>query len=117
MEGKELLELAAGAADDKKAEQLTALDMRGISLIADYFLIAHGNSHKQVQAIAQDIKKQAQEAGKEVKRLEGFDEAKWILIDLEDVIVHLFHKDERPYYNLEKLWGDASTVDLETVSN
>ncbi|MGY4690379.1 ribosome silencing factor [Salibacterium sp. K-3] len=117
MEGKELLELAAGAAGDKKAEQLTALDMKGISLIADYFLITHGNSHKQVQAIAQDIKKQAQQSGVDVKRLEGFDEAKWVLIDLGDVIVHVFHKDERPYYNLEKLWGDASTVQLETASS
>ncbi|MFZ4451956.1 ribosome silencing factor [Salibacterium aidingense] len=117
MEGKELLELAASAADEKKAEHLTALDMRGISLIADYFLIGHGNSHKQVQAIARDIKKKAQELEQEVKRLEGFEEAKWVLIDLGDVIVHIFHKDERPYYNLEKLWGDASHVPLETVSS
>ncbi|MFD2625665.1 ribosome silencing factor [Salibacterium salarium] len=116
MEGKELLELAANAADEKKAEHLVALDMRGISLIADYFLIGQGNSHKQVQAIARDIKKKAQEQEQEVKRLEGFDEAKWILIDLGDVIVHVFHKDERHYYNLEKLWGDASQVQLDTVS-
>ncbi|RSL34456.1 ribosome silencing factor [Salibacterium salarium] len=116
MEGKELLELAANAADEKKAEHLVALDMRGISLIADYFLIGQGNSHKQVQAIARDIKKKAQEQEQEVKRLEGFDEAKWILVDLGDVIVHVFHKDERHYYNLEKLWGDASQIQLDTVS-
>ncbi len=115
MQGEALLELAARAADEKKAEHIAALDMRGISLIADYFLIAHGNSYKQVQAIAREIKKKAQEEEQEVKRLEGFDEAKWILIDLGDVIVHIFHKDERHYYNLEKLWGDASHVELDTV--
>ncbi|SFE28385.1 ribosome silencing factor [Alteribacillus iranensis] len=115
MEEKPLLTLAARAADEKKAEHLIALDMRGISLIADFFLIGHGNSYKQVQAIAQEIKKKAQEEGYEVKRLEGYDEAKWVLIDLGDVIVHVFHKDERHYYNLEKLWGDAGVVELETV--
>ncbi|SDH46807.1 ribosome-associated protein [Alteribacillus persepolensis] len=115
MQGNALLELAAKAADEKKAEQLVALDMRGISLIADYFLIGHGNSHKQVQSIAREIKNKAQEEGQDVKRLEGFDEAKWVLIDLGDIIVHIFHKDERHYYNLEKLWGDASQVELEAV--
>ncbi|WP_240376541.1 ribosome silencing factor [Bacillus piscicola] len=115
MEASSLLELAARAADDKKAEQLIALDMRGISLIADYFLIGHGQSNKQVQAIAQEIKKRAQEQDYNVKRLEGYEEAKWVLIDLDDVIVHIFHKDERHYYNLEKLWGDAAEVKLDKV--
>ncbi|MBP3951334.1 ribosome silencing factor [Bacillus suaedae] len=103
------------AMDDKRAENIVALDMRGVSLIADYFVICHGNSDKQVQAIAQEVKSVAQEEGFEIKRLEGFDQARWVLIDLGDVVIHVFHKDERLYYNLEKLWGDAPTVELEGV--
>ncbi len=109
----EVLMLVARAADDKRAEDILALNMQGLSSIADYFVICHGNSDKQVQAIAREIKDKAQENEIEVKRLEGFDAAKWVLIDLGDVIVHVFHRDERSYYNLEKLWGDAP---LENVS-
>jgi ribosome-associated protein len=112
MTERELLVLAAKAADDKRAEDIVALNMQGISLIADYFLICHGNSEKQVQAIAREMKEKAEEADIHVKRLEGFDEAKWILVDLGDVVAHIFHRDERLYYNLERLWGDAPQEDV-----
>jgi ribosome-associated protein len=115
MHENKILELAVKAADDKRAENIVILNMKGISLISDYFLICHGNSEKQVQAISTEIKKTAQENDIELKRLEGFDQARWVLIDLDDVVVHVFHKDERVYYNLEKLWGDAPTIDLEGV--
>lgn len=114
MNGEVLLEMAVKAADEKNANDIVVLNMEGISLIADFFLICHGNSSKQVQAIAREIKDRAQE-NYPVKRLEGFAEAKWVLIDLGDVIVHVFDKDERAYYNLEKLWGDATEVELSTV--
>lgn len=109
----ELLQLAAKAADDKRAEELVALNMQGISLVSDYFLICHGNSDKQVQAIARAIKEVAEENGRNVRRMEGFDEARWILVDLGDVVAHVFHKDERGYYNLERLWGDAPREDIQ----
>lgn len=112
MNERELLTITAKAADDKRAEDIVALKMKGISLIADYFLICHGNSDKQVQAIAREIKDVADENGIIVKRMEGFDEARWILVDLGDVVAHIFHKDERGYYNLEKLWGDAPLEDF-----
>ncbi|WP_370519541.1 ribosome silencing factor [Listeria sp. PSOL-1] len=105
--------IVAKAADDKRAEDILALDMQGISSFADYFVICHGNSDKQVQAIAREIKEKAIENQIEVKRLEGFDAAKWILIDLGEIVVHVFNRDERSYYNLEKLWGDAP---LENVT-
>ncbi len=107
--------MAVQAADDKKAENITALDMRGISLIADYFIICHANSEKQVQAIARGVKEVALENELEVKRMEGFDDARWVLLDLNDVVIHIFHRDERSYYNLEKLWGDASTIQLDKM--
>ncbi|UYP08710.1 ribosome silencing factor [Priestia megaterium] len=115
MTERELLSLVVEAADDKKAIDIVALNMEGISLVADYFVICHGNSDKQVQAIAREIKEKAHEQGISVKRLEGFEQAKWVLVDLGDVVVHIFHKDERGYYNLERLWGDAPSVSSEEL--
>ncbi|MCU9613947.1 ribosome silencing factor [Caldibacillus lycopersici] len=111
---QDLLLTAVDAADDKKAENILVLNMQGISLIADYFVICHGNSDKQVQAIANEIKDKVNEKGYNIKRLEGFDEARWVLVDLGDVVVHVFHREERGYYNLERLWGDAPFVDVKS---
>jgi ribosome-associated protein len=117
MENQELLKIAVKAADDKRAEEILALNMKGISLIADYFIICHGNSDRQVQAIADEMKEKADENGYHVKRMEGYDEARWVLIDMGDVIAHVFHREERSYYNLERLWGDAPLVDLRSELN
>lgn len=117
MNERELLSTTVKAADDKRAEEIIVLNMKGISLIADYFLICHGNSDKQVQAIAREIKDKAEEKGYSVKKMEGFDEAKWILVDLGDIVAHVFHRDERSYYNLERLWGDAPIENVQSELN
>lgn len=114
MSDNQLLKTAVKAADDKRAEDIVALNMKGISLIADYFVICHGNSDKQVQAIAREIKDKAEENGYDVRRMEGFDEARWILVDLGDVVAHVFHRDERSYYKLERLWGDAPVEQIQS---
>lgn len=101
------MDFLANVADDKRARDIVILDMQGISTMADYFIICHGSSEKQVQAIAREIKDAAGKENVEVRRMEGFDSARWVLVDLGDTIVHVFHKDEREYYQLEKLWGDA----------
>ena len=80
--------------------------------MADQFVICHANSDRQVKAIAREVADQASEAGFPIKRMEGFDTGRWILVDLGDVIVHVFHKDERDHYNLERLWGDAPFLDM-----
>lgn len=108
---KELLELAIQAAEEKKAMDIVALDLRGISLIADYFVVCHGNSDTQVQAIATEVRKQVQESGAEIRGIEGLDTARWVLMDLGDVVVHIFHRDEREFYNIERLWSDAKVVE------
>lgn len=110
-----LLEIVYKAIDDKRAEDIVVLNMENISLLADYFLICNGNSDRQAQAIAREVQEKAQENGFEVKRIEGFDSARWILVDLGDIVVHIFHKDERAFYNLERLWGDAPQLDIPTV--
>jgi ribosome-associated protein len=98
--------------DDKKGMDIVALNLAGVSIVADYFVICHGNSDIQVQAIATETKKRAIANGLPVKGIEGLNAARWVLMDFGDVVVHIFHKDERPYYNLERLWSDAKRVNL-----
>ncbi|MEG0258605.1 MAG: ribosome silencing factor [Lysinibacillus sp.] len=107
-----LLQAAYKAIDDKHGEDIVVLNMQGISLLADQFIICHGNSDRQVQAIARELQEVAIKEGHEIRRVEGFDGARWILVDLGDVVAHVFHKDERSYYNLERLWGDAPQLDV-----
>jgi ribosome-associated protein len=106
-----LLKMVIDGAEDKKAHDLVALNLQGISLVADYFVICHGNSDTQVQSISAEIRKRAEEQGVRV-RTEGMDTARWVLIDMGDVVAHVFHRDEREYYHLERLWSDAKTVTL-----
>lgn len=113
MNQRNLALLTAHTAEDKKAEDIVILEMEGISLIADYFIICHGHSEKQVQAIARGVKETLEEHDYDIRRTEGFDRGRWVLLDLEGVILHIFHKEERSQYQLEKLWGDAPVLDLE----
>jgi ribosome-associated protein len=99
------------AVEDKKAINVVTLNLEGISLIADYFIICHGNSETQVQAIGSSVREKAGELGIRVRGIEGMNTARWVLVDLGDVVVHIFHRDEREFYNLERLWSDAKIVE------
>lgn len=110
-----VLETAVKAIDGKQANNIVALDMRNVSLMADYFVIADAASNRQVQAIVTEVKDKVQAAGGEVKLIEGFQSADWVLVDLGDVIVHVFSTEQRDFYNLERLWHDAPYVDLTTL--
>ena len=96
MNSEELLNIAVEAAENKKAEDIISLNMNEISDMTDYFVVCHGNNERQVQSIARSVKEVAHKHDIDVKRMEGYQEARWIL-----------HKDERSYYNLEKLYQDA----------
>jgi len=109
---EELTQIVANAAGDKKAHDLLILDIRGLSVIADYFVLCNGQSNTQVQAIAEAVRQKMAQSGVPVKGVEGYDEAKWILLDFGDIIVHVFRQEEREFYNLERLWGDAPQVNL-----
>ncbi len=115
IESQEILEVAVKAADSKRAEDIVALEVANISLLADYFVICNGNSEKQVSAIVEAIVEKEHEKGIEVKRIEGKEGGKWVLVDLGDVIVHVFHTSERHFYNLEKLWSDAPLVNVTSM--
>ena len=112
MDSKELLQLTVEAADDKRADDIVALDVAEVSLMADYFVILSADSKRQVQAIADNIVDVVRKAGSDVKSVEGRTAGEWVLIDAGDVIVHVFQKDARAHYNLEKLWSDAPIVDV-----
>lgn len=115
MDARKRAELAAQAAADKKAAEVTILDLRGITLISDYFVLCHGANKFQVQAIADGVKESMREAGHRPLGEEGYADGRWVLLDYGDVIVHIFHEDERNYYALERLWGDAERIDVEAV--
>lgn len=108
----EMLRTVVEACKDRKAENCLVLDMRTLTPMADYYVICHGNNERQVQAIARSVKGKMEEQELDVKRMEGFEQARWILMDMGDVICHIFHKDDRSYYNLERLWGDAKEVSV-----
>ncbi|CAI2660856.1 ribosome silencing factor [Apilactobacillus apinorum] len=117
MNSKEKLEVLVKAGDSKRAHNIVALDVHEVSLMADYFVIMDAASNRQVKSISEEIADKAEEAGINVKAVEGKDTAKWILLDMGDVIVHVFQEDEREYYNLEKLWSDADYVDIDSWVN
>ncbi|UOF88899.1 ribosome silencing factor [Fodinisporobacter ferrooxydans] len=106
----EVAKLAADAAADKKARDVVILDIHGLSVIADYFVICSGNSNTQVQAIAKEVREKLGKQNIPCKGAEGLDEAKWVLLDFGDVVVHVFRQEEREFYNLERLWADAQLV-------
>lgn len=108
----EVATMAVHAAKDKKAINPVVLDIKPISVICDYFLICSGNSSTQVNAIAENIIDKLKENGVSLSHREGSREAKWVLLDYASLVVHIFEDEERQFYNLERLWGDAKVVDL-----
>ena len=105
---------AARAASDLKAQDVKVLDVRSVSVIADYFVICSCDSSVHLRAVTREILEEIKkEKGLKIQRREGTDESRWILIDLGDVIVHVFHHAEREFYDLDSLWGDAVEVDWQ----
>lgn len=109
--------MAAHAASSKNAQNIIILDIQGISLVADYFIIISGRSDVQVRAIAQAVEDQMEKEGLVLKQREGYQEARWILLDYADLVVHIFLQEVREYYQLERLWADAREVSYEATTN
>ena len=110
---RELANLAAVAADSKQAEDIVALDVSGPLPLTDVFLIATGRNERNVVAIAGEIEDKMIEAGVKTLRREGRAEGRWILLDFGDLVVHVFHEEDRMYYSLERLWKDCPAIPLE----
>lgn len=109
---RELLSVAALAADSKQGEDLVALDVSGPLPLTDVFLLVSGRNERNVQAIASEVEDKLLEIGAKALRREGRAEGRWVLLDFGDLVVHVFHEEDRMYYSLERLWKDCPVIPL-----
>jgi ribosome-associated protein len=111
MKPKELAKLACNALNEKQAEDLRIIDISEISVMADYFIIANGNNPNQLQAMVEAVDEVLTKAGQPAKQIEGGRGSTWILMDFGDIIVHIFSKEDRLFYDLERIWRDGKQLD------
>ena len=116
IESKEMAKLAIEALEDKKAEDIRLINISEISVLGDYFLIASGTNRSQIQALADNVQEKLGRAGALVKQVEGYETANWILMDFGDIIVHVFDKENRLFYNLERIWRDGKLMEKDELN-
>ncbi len=109
-ESKKMAYIAYQALDEKKGEDIRIIQISEISVVADYFLIAHGNNTPQVQALMDNVSEKMYKAGFPVKRTEGNRNSSWVLLDFGDVVVHVFDREDRLFYDLEHIWSDGKHI-------
>lgn len=114
LETKKIASLAIEALEDKKAEDICIIDISEISVLADYFIIAGGNNTSQIQALSDAVDEKLGKAGYPLKQIEGYQNANWVLLDFGDIIVHIFDKENRLFYDLERIWSDGKKVDISS---
>ena len=114
---KEMTTLAIKALEDKKGNDIRVIDIQDVSIIADYFIIASGSNRNQVQTMADNVEEVLGRAGYEPRQLEGYGMATWILMDYNDIIVHIFSEEDRLFYDLERIWRDGKNVDIDEFRN
>ena len=114
-QAKEMVKIAVKALEDKKAEDVKIIDIGGVSTIADYFIIANGNNQNQLQAMRDAVEENLYKAGYPVKQVEGNSNSSWILMDYTDIIVHVFSKEDRLFYDLERIWKDGKEISIDEL--
>ena len=112
---KEMVKLAVQALEDKKGEDIKVIDITGVSVLADYFIIASGTNKNQVQALVDNVDETLGRVGYEAKQMEGYATANWVLLDYSDIIVHVFDSENRLFYDLERIWRDGKTISLDEL--
>lgn len=113
-QAKEMTQIAYRALSDKKGEDIKIIDISEISVLADYFLIVSGNSENQVRALVDNVEEEMHKAGYSLKQREGYGSGNWVLMDFGDIIVHIFDRENRIFYDLERIWRDGKIVDIES---
>ena len=113
METLDMVKAAVEALKDKKAEDITVIDIAEVSSIADYFIIANGSNQNQLSAMQDAVDEALYKEGLHAKQIEGNNKSTWILMDYQDIIVHLFSKEDRLFYDLERIWRDGKIVELD----
>lgn len=114
-QSKEMAKIAYEALEDKKSEDIRVIEIGNISVIADYFIIANGNSSSQVDAMVGAVEDALGRKGFEPKRIEGVHSSGWVLMDYGDVVIHIFSKEDRLFYDLERVWRDGSSITKEQL--
>ena len=114
-QSKEMARIAYDALSDKKGEDIKIIDITGVSVLADYFIIATGNSDSQVNALVDNVEEELHKSGYPLKQREGRANSSWILLDFGDIIVHVFDKENRLFYDLERIWKDGRNITLEEL--
>ena len=114
-DSKEMLKVIIDALQDKKAEDIRVIAISNASVIADYFVIASGSNTNQIQAMVDNVEEEMFKAGFDNPKVEGYNTASWILLDYNDVIVHVFSEDDRAFYNIERIWRDGKEVDINSL--
>ncbi len=109
----EMAKLACKALDEKKGEDIKVIDIHEVSVIADYFVIASGSNQNQVEAMVDNVQEILGRAGYEPKQIEGSKNSSWILLDYGDVMIHIFDEENRLFYDLERIWRDGKTMNLD----
>ena len=116
MTSKEMVKIAYEALSDKKGQDIKIIDIQPVSVLADYFIIADGSNVNQVQAMADNLEDMLAEVVGECRQIEGYQSGNWILMDYKDVIVHIFCREDRLFYDLERIWRDGKTfVDVNEL--
>ncbi len=114
-QSKEMAAIACRALEDKKGQEVTVIDISGVSCLADYFIIANGENSNQVQAMVDNVEEEMEKAGYHFTQREGYQSAHWILLDYKDIVVHVFSKEDRRFYDLERIWRDGKFVDIKEL--
>ena len=114
-QSKEMAKIDYNALSDKKGEDIKIIDITGISVLADYFIIANGNSDSQVNALVDNVEEELHKAGYPLRQREGQTSGSWVLLDFGDIIVHVFDKENRLFYDLERIWKDGKNVEIDEL--
>ena len=112
-----MAKLVIEALEEKKAEDIRIIDISSVSILGDYFIFASGNNRNQIQAMSDEVERLLGKNGFSLKQVEGYDSANWILLDFSDIIVHIFDKENRLFYNLERIWRDGKDITIESITS
>ena len=114
-QAKKMVKIAYQALDEKKGEDIKIINLEGISVLADYFIIANGTNSSQVQALVDNVEEELHKAGYSLKQREGYSNGNWVLLDFGDVIVHIFDRETRLFYDLERIWRDGKEIAFDEL--
>ena len=114
-QSRRMAKIAYTALEEKKGEDIRVIDISGVSVLADYFIIANGSNENQIRALVDSVEEELVKAGYEIRQKEGYGLGNWVLLDFGDIIVHVFDKENRLFYDLERIWSDGKQLVAEEL--